>query len=180
MENRIKHLWTQTRCQTTCTPQLSYVSSACEPLRCKLPVAYKQLQCHWLYLHFRPGLVRLIFLPFKSIYYQTGRAWQKEDFRLKNINDLPSEALEINKWTIVCPLNSTHKVGRTTRNKTDPVLSSQFNVYTNILYRPFRRQITDLVLNVSFWPELEHKMAFVYSRKDDVAVTSFWSQACNK
>ena len=39
--------------------------------------------------------------------------------------------------------------------------------------RPFRRQITDLVLNVSFWPELEHKMAFVYARKDDVAVTSF-------
>ena len=32
----------------------------CEPLRCKLPVVYKQLQCHWLYLHFRPGLVRLI------------------------------------------------------------------------------------------------------------------------
>ena len=39
--------------------------------------------------------------------------------------------------------------------------------------RPFRRQITDLVLNVSFWPELEHKMAFVYARKDDAAVTSF-------
>ena len=39
--------------------------------------------------------------------------------------------------------------------------------------RPFRTQITDLVLNVSFWPELEHKMAFVYARKDDVAVTSF-------
>ena len=40
-------------------------------------------------------------------------------------------------------------------------------------FRPFRRQITDLVLNVSFWPELEHKMAFVYARKDDVAMTSF-------
>ena len=39
--------------------------------------------------------------------------------------------------------------------------------------RPFRRQITGLVLNVSFWPELEHKMAFVYARKDDVAVASF-------
>ena len=46
--------------------------------------------------------------------------------------------------------------------------------------RPFRRQMTDLVLNVSFWPEIEHKMAFVYARKDDVAVTSLWSQACNK
>ena len=40
-------------------------------------------------------------------------------------------------------------------------------------YRPFRRQITGLVLNVSFWPELEHKMAFVYARKDDVAGASF-------
>ena len=39
--------------------------------------------------------------------------------------------------------------------------------------RPFRRQMTGLVLNVSFWPELEHKMAFVYARKDDVAVASF-------
>ena len=39
--------------------------------------------------------------------------------------------------------------------------------------RPFRRQLTNLVLNVSFWSELEHKMAFVYARKDDVAVTSF-------
>ena len=39
--------------------------------------------------------------------------------------------------------------------------------------RPFRRPITGLVLNVSFWPELEHKMAFVYARKDDVAVASF-------
>ena len=39
--------------------------------------------------------------------------------------------------------------------------------------RPFRRQITGLVLNISFWPELEHKMAFVYARKDDVAVASF-------
>ena len=29
--------------------------------------------------------------------------------------------------------------------------------------------MTGLVLNVSFWPELEHKMAFVYARKDDVA-----------
>ena len=38
---------------------------------------------------------------------------------------------------------------------------------------PFRRPITGLVLNVSFWPELEHKMAFVYARKDDVAVASF-------
>ena len=107
----------------------------CEPLRCKLPVVYKQLQCHWLYLHFRPGLVRLrvIVLPFKSIYYQTGRAWQKQDFRLKNVNDYLQnwEALEINNWTFVCPLNSTHEVGRTTRNKTDSVLSSQFNVYTN-------------------------------------------------
>ena len=28
LENKIKHLWIQTRCQTTCTPQLSYVSSA--------------------------------------------------------------------------------------------------------------------------------------------------------
>ena len=46
-------------------------------------------------------------------------------------------------------------------------------IKTMILYfRPFRRQITDLVLNVSFWPELEHKMAFVYARKNDVAVTS--------
>ena len=33
--------------------------------------------------------------------------------------------------------------------------------------------MTGLVLNVSFWPELEHKMAFVYARKDDVAVASF-------
>ena len=41
------------------------------------------------------------------------------------------------------------------------------------LCRPFRRQMTGLVLNVSFWPELEHKMAFVYARKDDVAVASF-------
>ena len=40
-------------------------------------------------------------------------------------------------------------------------------------YRPFRRPITGLVLNVSFWPELEHKMVFVYARKDDVAVASF-------
>ena len=39
--------------------------------------------------------------------------------------------------------------------------------------RPFRRQMTGFVLNVSFWPELEHKMAFVYTRKDDVAVASF-------
>ena len=39
--------------------------------------------------------------------------------------------------------------------------------------RPFRRQMTGLVLNVSFWPELEHEMAFVYARKDDVAVASF-------
>ena len=46
--------------------------------------------------------------------------------------------------------------------------------------RPFRIPITGLVLNVSFWPELEHKMAFVYARKDDVAVASFWWQACNK
>ena len=46
-------------------------------------------------------------------------------------------------------------------------------VWSEVLVRPFRRQITDLVLNVSFWPELEHKMAFVYARKDDVAVTSF-------
>ena len=43
----------------------------------------------------------------------------------------------------------------------------------HLLSRPFRRPITGLVLNVSFWPELEHKMAFVYSRKDDVAVASF-------
>ena len=43
----------------------------------------------------------------------------------------------------------------------------------DILIRPFRRQMTGLVLNVSFWPELEHKMAFVYARKDDVAVASF-------
>ena len=42
-----------------------------------------------------------------------------------------------------------------------------------IYCRPFRRQITGLVLNASFWPELEHKMAFVYARKDDVAVASF-------
>ena len=35
---------------------------------------------------------------------------------------------------------------------------------------PFRRQITGLVLNVRFLPELEHKMAFVYARKDDEAV----------
>ena len=39
--------------------------------------------------------------------------------------------------------------------------------------RPFRRQITGLVLNVSFWPELEHKMTFVYARNDDVALASF-------
>ena len=39
--------------------------------------------------------------------------------------------------------------------------------------RPFRRQMTGLVLNVSFWPELEHKMVFVNARKDDVAVASF-------
>ena len=42
-----------------------------------------------------------------------------------------------------------------------------------LIGRPFRRPITGLVLNVSFWPELEHKMAFVYARKDDVAVASF-------
>ena len=41
------------------------------------------------------------------------------------------------------------------------------------LSRPYRRQITGLVLSVSFWPELEHKMAFVFARKDDVAVASF-------
>ena len=46
--------------------------------------------------------------------------------------------------------------------------------------RPFRRPITGLVLNVSFWPDLEHKMAFVYARKDDVAVASFWWRAINK
>ena len=46
--------------------------------------------------------------------------------------------------------------------------------------RPFRRQITGLVLNASFWPELEYKMVFVYSRKDDVAVASFWWQEFNK
>ena len=50
--------------------------------------------------------------------------------------------------------------------------------YVNVIqympcYRPFRRQMTGLVLNVSFWPELEHKMVFVYARKDDVAVASF-------
>ena len=44
------------------------------------PVVYKQLQCHWLYLHFQPGL------------YQTRKAQQKEDFRLKNVNFFPSEA----------------------------------------------------------------------------------------
>ena len=38
---------------------------------------------------------------------------------------------------------------------------------------PWKRQITGLVLNVSFWPEPEHKMAFVYARKDDVAAASF-------
>ena len=54
------------------------------------------------------------------------------------------------------------------------------NETPGVLGRPFRRQMTDLVLNVSFWPELEHKMAFVYARKDDVAVASFWWQACNK
>ena len=42
-----------------------------------------------------------------------------------------------------------------------------------VLCRPFRRRITGLVINVSFCPELEHKMAFVYARKDDVAVASF-------
>ena len=45
--------------------------------------------------------------------------------------------------------------------------------YYSTYCRPFRRQMTGLVLNVSFWPELEHKMAFVYARKDDVAVASF-------
>ena len=45
--------------------------------------------------------------------------------------------------------------------------------YAGLPSRPFRRQMTGLVLNVSFWPELEHKMAFVYARKDDVAVAIF-------
>ena len=36
------------------------------------------------------------------------RARQKEDLRLKNVNNLPSEAQEINNWTIVYPLNLTH------------------------------------------------------------------------
>ena len=41
------------------------------------------------------------------------------------------------------------------------------------LYRPFRRKITGSVLNVSFSPELEQKMVFVYARKDDAAVVGF-------
>ena len=54
----------------------------------------------------------------------------------KNVNDLPSscsEALEINNWTIVCPLNSTHKVGRTTRNKNDPVIQCLHKYFITIL-----------------------------------------------
>ena len=52
----------------------------------------------------------------------------------------------------------------------DERVSHKLNCSTG-LGRPFRRQITGLVLNVSFWPELEHKMAFVYARKDDVPVS---------
>ena len=45
------------------------------------------------------------------------RARRKKDLRLKNVNNLPLEAQEINNLTIVYPLNLTHKVDRTTRKK---------------------------------------------------------------
>ena len=57
------------------------------------------------YLDFFNGSARVrLKLPFESIYYQTMRARRKKDLRLKNVNNLPSEAQEINNWTIAYTL----------------------------------------------------------------------------
>ena len=78
----------------------------------------------------------------------------------------------------ICPRRTFQAGGIKIRRNINFKLTSL--LYDWIIFRPFRRQMTGLVLNVSFWPELEHKMVFVYARKDDVAVASFWWQACNK
>ena len=64
------------------------------------------------------------------------RARRKKDLRLKNVNNLPSEAQEINNWTIVYPLNLTHKVGRTTRKKLTQFWTPNL-MFTQVLYNYF-------------------------------------------